>query len=109
VLDRAEADLTFAIAGSTALSRAGSGISSDAAPGAAATIRSPRQSTLAPGATAVSDPRRAYTVNETARILSLSRSTIYKLIQLKRLKTLKLCGRRLIIRDSIEDLLASDE
>ena len=47
-------------------------------------------------------------MNDTAQILSISRSTIYKLIKMNSLKTIKLCGRRLITRASIEDLLAGD-
>ena len=52
------------------------------------------------------DPRRAYTINETARILSVSRSTVYKLLKTNSLRAIKLCGRRLITRDSIEELFA---
>jgi len=97
-------NLAAALAEKTALSRATSGDSTPhGAAGSAAPVRSLRQSTLALD---VSDPRRAYTVNDTARILSISRSTIYKLIKLKSLKTIRLCGRRLITRASVEDLLA---
>jgi hypothetical protein len=56
-------------------------------------------------AAALSDPRRAYTINDTARILSVSRSTINKMIKLKLLKTIHLLGRHLILRESIEELL----
>ena len=99
-----------ALAGSTALSRATSGNSiADGGAGFAATIRSSRPSRLGPDAAAVSDPRRAYTVNDTARLLSISRSTIYKLIKFNSLKSIRLCGRRLVTRASIEDLLAGDQ
>jgi hypothetical protein len=54
---------------------------------------------------ALSDPRRAYTINDTARILSVSRSTINKMIRLKLLKTIHLLGRHLVLRQSIEELL----
>jgi excisionase family DNA binding protein len=70
-----------------------------------ATIGSSQEIRLAPDAARLSDPRRAYTIKETARILSISRSTIYKLINNKSLKKIKAC-RPLITRDSIEDLLA---
>ena len=58
---------------------------------------------------AMPDYRRAYTINETARVLSVSRSTIYKLMKNNSLKTIKLCGRRVVTRDSIEDLLAGHQ
>jgi excisionase family DNA binding protein len=108
--DRAQPDLTSALAGSTALSRATSGNSvADGDAGSVTRNQSPRQSPLAPGTAAFADPRRAYTVNDTARILSVSRSTIYKLIKLHSLKALKLCGRRIVTRESIENLLAGNE
>ena len=62
-----------------------------------------------PDPAATPDLRRAYTVNEAARVLGISRSTIYKMIQIKTLKTIKACGRRLVTRDSIEELLAGDQ
>jgi excisionase family DNA binding protein len=60
-------------------------------------------------AAAESDPRRAYTINDSAKILSISRSTVYKLVNLGSLKAIKLCGRTLITRASIDDLLAGDQ
>ena len=42
-------------------------------------------------------------------MLSISRSTIYKLIKSNVLKTIKVFGRRLVIRDSVDKLLAGDE
>ena len=60
-------------------------------------------------AAATPDLRRAYTVNETARVLGTSRSTIYKMGKLDTLRTIKACGRRLVTRDSIEELLAGDQ
>jgi hypothetical protein len=59
-----------------------------------------------PDEAATGDPRRAYTVNETRRIIPVSRSTIYKLLKNNSLVGIKLCGRLLITRDSIEELLA---
>ena len=53
--------------------------------------------------------RLAYTINDSARLLSVSRSTIYKLIMLNKLKAIRVCGRRLITRASIEDLLAGNQ
>ena len=50
---------------------------------------------------AVPDPRRVYTINDTAKLLSVSRNTIYKLVQHKSLTTIKLCGRRLVTRNSV--------
>jgi hypothetical protein len=51
------------------------------------------------------DGRLAYTVNETIRLLSISRGTLYKLKRLKLLTTVKLCGRRVVTRASILGLL----
>jgi excisionase family DNA binding protein len=49
--------------------------------------------------------KRLYTINEAAQVLSVSRSTIYKLIALKLLRMIKLCGRSLITCESVEELL----
>jgi excisionase family DNA binding protein len=64
---------------------------------------------LRPEATTVSDPRLAFSVNDAARVLSVSDSTINKLIKVKSLRTVKLLGRRLIPRASIEELLARSD
>ena len=73
------------------------------------TTRTSHLSRAGPDTPAASDLRRAYTVDETTRVLGISRSTVYKLIKLQSLKTLKLCGRRVVTRDSIEALLNSDQ
>jgi hypothetical protein len=106
----AQPGLAAALAGSAALSRAISGNSiPDGDAKSAPPNHSPRQPRLGPDASAVSDERLAYTVNDTARLLSISRSSINKLIKLKALKTIKLLGRRLITRAAIEDLLAGHQ
>ncbi len=61
---------------------------------------------LPSGADPVSDPRLAYSINETARILSISRATVYKAVDHKLLTKIELFGKRLITRASIDDLLA---
>jgi excisionase family DNA binding protein len=52
------------------------------------------------------DARRAYQVNEAAAAYGLSRSTLYKLMAIGKLRTVKIGGRRLIPVDAIEALLA---
>jgi excisionase family DNA binding protein len=51
------------------------------------------------------DGKRAFHVNEAISAYGLSRTTIYKLIKEGRLRTVKVAGRRLIPRDSLEALL----
>jgi len=111
VVPRSQPGLAVALTESTALSRAISGTPGpECDTGSAPNNQSPRQSRLALNAALGPDLRRAYTVNEAARILSLSRSSIYKMLKYtKSLKSLKLCGRRLITRESIEDLLKGAE
>jgi excisionase family DNA binding protein len=54
-----------------------------------------------------SDPqRRAWTVNSAARRISLSRSTIYKLMDQGLLASVKVGGRRLIRDEELEKLIA---
>jgi excisionase family DNA binding protein len=53
--------------------------------------------------------RLAYTVNDTIRVLSLSRATINKLIKSNELKSVRILRRRLITRAAIEDLLKRSE
>jgi excisionase family DNA binding protein len=108
--DRARADLATAFAEIAALLLATSGncIANGAAE-LAATINSSQPSRSGLATTPVLDPRLAYTVNDAARLLSISRSTINKLIKLKILKSTKLLGKRLIPRASIEDLLAGND
>lgn len=50
--------------------------------------------------------RRAYHVDEAALVYGLSRSTLYKLMAIGKLRTVKVGGRRLIPVEAIEDLLA---
>jgi excisionase family DNA binding protein len=50
--------------------------------------------------------RRALSVMETARAVGLSRATIYRLIEQKRLATLKIGSRRLVPVGEIDALLA---
>jgi excisionase family DNA binding protein len=104
--DRARADLATALASLAALFRAASDSLADGAAEVAAPNHSP---VLRPEATTVSDPRLAFSVNDAARVLSVSNSTINKLIKLKSLRTVKLLGRRLIPRASIEELLAGTD
>ena len=107
--DRAQPDLVAALAEIAALSRAAGGNSiADGDAELAAPNHSPPPSTPGLNATAVPD-RLAYTVNDAIRILSLSRSTINKIVQLNRLKSIKILGRRLITRAAIEDLLKGSE
>ena len=49
--------------------------------------------------------RRAYSVEETAEITDLSRSTIYRLIATGKLTTLKVGARRIVPSPSIDALL----
>ena len=50
--------------------------------------------------------RRALSVMETAKAVGLSRATIYRLIEQKRLATLKIGSRRLVPVAEIDALLA---
>ena len=51
----------------------------------------------------------AYSVNEAADLIGVSRRTLYELIADRRLVSLKLRGRRLITRSALERLLAESE
>jgi excisionase family DNA binding protein len=51
----------------------------------------------------------AYSVDEAAQLIGVSRRTIYELIAQRRLKSIKLRGRRLITRTALEQLLADAE
>jgi excisionase family DNA binding protein len=110
VVQRSQSDLAAALAETTAVSRPASGGSiADGDAELAAPNHPPPQSRLRLHTPAEPDPRLAFTVNDTARILSVSRSTINKLIRLKALRTIKLLGKRLIPRASIEDVLRGDQ
>jgi excisionase family DNA binding protein len=50
---------------------------------------------------------RAVSIVEAAHICGLSRATIYRLISRRKLKTLKIGGRRLVPVAAIDDLLAT--
>lgn len=63
------------------------------------TIGGPMQS-------APEDYPRAFRVKEAAAAYGLSRSTLYKLANEGRLRTVKIGGRRLIPRDALEALFA---
>jgi excisionase family DNA binding protein len=49
--------------------------------------------------------RRALSICETAQVCGLSRATIYRLIEQKRLATLKIGARRLVPLSAIDALL----
>jgi len=51
-------------------------------------------------------PPRALRVRDAAKTYSLSKTRIYELIAAKRLKSIKVGGRRLVTVDSLESLLA---
>ncbi len=108
VADRAQPDRADALAGSAPSRTIGGNSALDGGAALAKTINS-SNARDGPEAAAVFDPRLAYTVNDTVRMLSVSRSTINKMIKLKLLKTIRLLGRRLVLRASIEDLLAGND
>ena len=49
--------------------------------------------------------RRALRINDAASFYGVGRSTIYKLIAEGKIETVKILGRRLVLRDSMEALL----
>lgn len=51
----------------------------------------------------------AYSVDEAAELIGVSRRTMYELIAQRRLNSIKLRGRRLITRSALEKLLADAE
>lgn len=53
------------------------------------------------------DPKRAYTIDEAARIYSISRSSLYNAINAGILPDVKLFGRRILPRDAMEALIKS--
>jgi excisionase family DNA binding protein len=58
----------------------------------------------------ISDEKpRAVSIVEAARMCGLSRATLYRLISQKKLKTLKIGGRRLVPVAAIDILLATAE
>lgn len=59
-----------------------------------------------PGDDPVTDARLTYRVDEVVKITGLSRSTLYRLAARKELPLVKVCGRTLIARTDLEDLIA---
>jgi excisionase family DNA binding protein len=55
---------------------------------------------------ATDEAKRALTVDEAARLYSVSRSSLYNLIKAGRLPDVKMAGRRLLPRDALEDLIS---
>jgi len=53
--------------------------------------------------------RKAYSVDETAEIIDLSRATIWRLIAANKLATVKVGGRRLVPVRAIDALLDTEE
>lgn len=51
------------------------------------------------------EQKRAYTVNEAVRLYSVSRSSLYKLIDAGKIPDVVVAGRRLIPRDAMEALI----
>jgi excisionase family DNA binding protein len=49
----------------------------------------------------------AYSIEDTCRLLSVSRSTVYALLRTGKLRSVKLAQKRLIVADSIRELLAA--
>lgn len=47
----------------------------------------------------------SYTIKDSAQVSGLGRSTLYKCIRDKKLETVLVCGRRLILADSLEALV----
>jgi excisionase family DNA binding protein len=52
------------------------------------------------------DQRRAFRVNDFCALYSISRSSAYKLMADGKLRTVRVGGRRLIPKESAEDLLS---
>jgi excisionase family DNA binding protein len=54
-------------------------------------------------------PRHAYSLEEAARSISLSRRALYNLIEAGALRTVKLGRRRIVPRDELERLCAVEQ
>jgi excisionase family DNA binding protein len=52
------------------------------------------------------DQRLALRINDAAVAIGLSRSTLYKLMATKQLRTIKVAGRRLVPMDALHDLVS---
>jgi excisionase family DNA binding protein len=57
----------------------------------------------------VAPERRAFRVSEFCRAYGVSASTTYKLIREGKLRSVLVCGRRLIPRDAAEKLISGSE
>lgn len=53
--------------------------------------------------------RLAYPIPEAAHLIGTSKSTVYRLIDAGRLKSIKIMGRRVVIRESIDQLLLAGD
>lgn len=53
------------------------------------------------------EPRRAVTIPETARLLSVSVRTIYNMLDDNRLRSVSIGRRRLVLIDSIDEFIAA--
>jgi excisionase family DNA binding protein len=61
---------------------------------------------LLPGQTGRSQlPKRGYRVNEFCQAVGISRASVYELIKHGRLKSVRICGRRIIPVDEAERVL----
>lgn len=48
-------------------------------------------------------------LEDAGELLGVSRSTIYKLVDSGQLRSMKVAGRRMVVRDSITDFISSAE
>jgi excisionase family DNA binding protein len=55
------------------------------------------------------DGRLAVSIEETCRLLSIGRTLVYQLISQRRLKTIKVGARKLVLMSSIYDLLSATD
>ena len=51
--------------------------------------------------------KRTYSIDEVMEILGLGRTTIFRLLASGQLKSLKILGRRLILREHLEELIST--
>jgi excisionase family DNA binding protein len=74
-----------------------------------ATLFGPQRVMLQSMLTQADVPRHAYSLDEAARSISLSRRALYRLIDSGELKTIKLGSRRVVPRDELERLCRPQE
>jgi excisionase family DNA binding protein len=55
------------------------------------------------------EQRRALSIREAAQTCGLSRATIYRLIEQRKLETVKVLGRRLVRPEALDALLSGGE